>query len=85
MFLDFKGKVVGQHKQLLEIKTEKEEELRQALVLFNRPGAAPVCFHIRDIDLLEYAITHYAGRPAVKSDEYGEITAKELGAIILKS
>ncbi len=85
MFLDFKGKVVSQNKQILEIKTEKEEELTQALTLFNRPGAAPVCFNIRDIDLLEYAITHYAGRPAVKSDEYGEITAKELGALILKS
>ncbi len=85
MFLDFSGKVVSRNKQLLEIKTEKEEELKQALALFNRPGTAPVCFHIRDIDLLDYAITHYAGRPAVKSDEYGEITAKELGAMILQS
>lgn len=84
MFLDFSGKIVGRNKQLLQIKTEKEEELRKALELFNRPGAAPVCFNIKDIDLLEYAILHYAGRPAVKSDEYGEITAKELGAMVLE-
>lgn len=83
LFLDFSGKIVGHNKQLLEIKTEKEEELKQALTLFNRPGAAPVCFNIRDIDLLEYAIRHYNGRPAVRSDEYGEITAKELGAFVL--
>ena len=85
MFLDFKGKIVGKNKQLLEIRTEKEEELKQALAVFNLPGATPVCFHIQDIDLLEYAILHYAGRPAVKSDEYGEITAKELGAIVLEA
>lgn len=83
LFLDFGGKIVSQNKQLIEIKTEKEEELKQALELFNKPGTAPVCFHIRDIELLEYAITHYAGRPAVRSDEYGEITAKELGALVL--
>jgi len=84
MFLDFSGKIVGRNKQLLQIKTEKDEELKQALVLFNQPGAAPVCFNIKDIDLLEYAILHYDGRPAVKSDEYGEITAKELGAMVLE-
>ena len=85
MFLDFSGKIVGRNKQLLEIKTEKKEELKQALAVFNLPGATPVCFHIKDIDLLEYAILHYAGRPAVKSDEYGEITAKELGAMVLEA
>jgi len=52
--------------------------------LFNKPGAAPVCFNIRDIDVLRYAIMHYAGRPAVRSDEYGEILAKELGAFIFQ-
>ncbi len=85
MFLDFSGKIVGKNKQLLEIKTEKEEELKQAMALFNQPGTTPVCFNIKDIDLLEYAILHYDGRPAVKSDEYGEITAKELGAMVLES
>ncbi len=85
MFLDFKGKIVGKNKQLLEIRTEKEDELKQALAVFNTPGATPVCFNMKDIDLLEYAILHYAGRPAVKSDEYGEITAKELGAVVLEA
>ncbi len=85
MFLDFSGKIVGKNKQLLEIKTEKEDELKQAMALFNQPGTTPVCFNIKDIDLLEYAILHYNGRPAVKSDEYGEITAKELGAMVLES
>ncbi len=85
MFLDFSGKIISQNKQLLEIKTEKGEELEQVLELVNRPGTGPVCFNIRDIDLLEYAITRYAGRPAVKSDEYGEITAKEFGALVLES
>ncbi|MBR5236191.1 MAG: hypothetical protein IKW06_02305 [Clostridia bacterium] len=84
MFLDFQGKIVSQNKQLIEIKTENDDELLQALELFNRPGAAPVCFNIKDIDLLEYAISHYAGRPAVRSDEYGEITAKEFGAYVIK-
>ncbi len=85
LFLDFSGKIISQNKQLIEIKTEKGEELEQALALFNRPGATPVCFNIKDIDLLEYAIQHYDGRPAVKSDEYGEITAKELGALVLEA
>ncbi len=83
LFLDFNGKIVSRNKQLLEIKTEKQEEVEQALSLFNKPGSAPVCFHIHDIDVLEYAISRYAGRPAIRSDEYGEITAKEMGAFIL--
>ncbi len=85
LFLDFAGKVVSRHKQMIEIKTEKEDELKKAIELFNRDGAAPVCFNIRDIELLTYALMHYAGRAAVKSDEYGEITAKEYGALVLKS
>lgn len=83
LFYDFTGKAVSRNRAQIEIKTEDETELKQALVLFNQPGAAPVCFSVRDIDLLEYAIMHYAGRPAVRSDEYGEITAKELGALVL--
>ncbi len=84
MFLDFSGNIISKNKQLLEIKTESGAELEEALALFNQPGARPVCFDIKDIDLLEYAIMHYAGRPAVKSDEYGEITAKEFGALVIK-
>ncbi len=84
MFLDFSGKIISQNKQLLEIKTESGAELEDALAIFNQPGTRPVCFEIKDIDLLEYAIMHYAGRPAVKSDEYGEITAKEFGALVIK-
>lgn len=83
LFLDFTGKIVSKNKQLLEISTEKQEEVEQALAIFNKPGAMPVCFCIKDIDVLEYTISHYAGRPAVRSDEYGEITAKEFGAFIL--
>ncbi len=83
LFFDFGGKTISRNQAQIEIKTEEEAELKQALALFNRPGAVPVCFAIRDIELLEYAILHYAGRPAVRTDEYGEITAKELGALIL--
>ncbi|MBE7047953.1 MAG: hypothetical protein E7393_01075 [Ruminococcaceae bacterium] len=83
IFLDFNGNIVSRNKQMIEIKTEKAEELLQALPLLNKAGVAPVCFSIQDIDLLEYAISHYAGRPAVRTDEYGAIIAKELGAFIL--
>lgn len=83
MFFDFGGKVISQNQAQIEIKTEDENELKQALKLFNRQGAAPVCFAMRDIELLEYAVMHYAGRPAVRTDEYGEITAKELGALVM--
>jgi len=84
MFLDFSGHVVSRQKPLIEIKTEELEEVKQALMLFNKPGAAPVSFSIKDIDVLRYAIMHYAGRPAVRSDEYGEILARELGAFVMQ-
>lgn len=83
LFYDFSGKAVSRNRAQIEIKTEKKTEMEQALSLFNQPGTAPVCFSVRDIELLEYAVMHYAGRPAVRSDEYGEITAKELGALVL--
>ncbi len=83
LFLDFGGKVVSAGKQMLKIKTEKMDEIKQILPVINQDDAAPVCFHIKDIDVLEYAISRYNGRPAVCSDEYGEITAKELGALIM--
>ena len=83
LFYDFSGKAVSRNRAQIEIKTEKKTEMEQALALFNQPGTAPVCFSVRDIELLEYAVMHYAGRPAVRSDEYGEITAKELGALVL--
>ena len=83
MFLDFSGHVVSRQKSMIEIKTEELSEVTQALTLFNKAGAAPVSFSIKDIDVLRHAIMHYAGRPAVRSDEYGEILARELGAFVL--
>ena len=43
----------------------------------------PICFKSKELGVLERAIKVYPGRVAVKSDEYGEIAAKEYGAIIL--
>ncbi len=83
MFLDFSGHVVSRQKPLIEIKSEELSEVKQALMLFNKLGVAPVSFNIKDIDVLRHAIMHYAGRPAVRSDEYGEILARELGAFVL--
>ncbi|MBE7010479.1 MAG: hypothetical protein E7418_03195 [Ruminococcaceae bacterium] len=83
MFLDFKGNIVSHQKPFIEIKTEELSDVQQALSVFNRPGTAPVCFCIKDIDVLRFALMHYAGRPAVRSDEYGEILARELGAFVM--
>lgn len=87
-FMDFSGQVVGKNKTLLEIDMEsmtKPEEADEIVKTLLKNGLPPVCFKTKDIEVLERAIKLFPGRPAVRSDEYGEITAKEYGAVILES
>ena len=87
-FMDFSGQVIGKNKTLLEIDMEsmtKPEEADEIVKTLLKNGLPPVCFKTKDIEVLERAIKLYPGRPAVRSDEYGEITAKEYGAVILEN
>lgn len=85
--MDFQNQVISKNKNLLEMdlekmtKTEEVDSMIETLVKNNLP---PVCFVTKDIEILERAVKLYPGRAAVKSDEYGEITAKEYGAVILQ-
>ncbi len=84
--MDFENQVIGKNKTLIEIdmenitKTEDADEIIRTLI---KNGHPPVCLVSKDIDVLERAIKLYPGRVAVKSDEYGDITAKEYGAVVL--
>lgn len=86
-FMDFHSNVIGKNKKIIEInlenitKTQDVDEIIEKIIASDVP---PVCFSSKDIEVLERAIKLYPGRAAVKSDEYGEITAKEFGAVILK-
>ena len=46
-------------------------------------GTPPICFKSKELGVLERAMKIFPGRVAVKSDEYGEIAAKEYGALII--
>lgn len=83
-FMDFHNKVIGENKNLLEISIESEEEVRPVIEKLIASNAPPVCFRITDMDALEFALKLYPGRPAVKSDQYGEITAREFGAFVIE-
>ena len=85
--MDFNNQVVGKDKKLIEIDLEKmtkTEEVDCLIETLVKNGLPPVCFSTKDIEILERAIKLYPGRAAIKSDEYGEITAKEYGAVILE-
>ncbi len=82
-FYDFNGQVIGSKKRLLEISIEKEEETEAIIKKLISAQAPPVCFKSKDLDALERALKLYPGRPAVSSDEYGEIAAKEFGAFVM--
>lgn len=84
--MDFNNQVISKNKMLVEVDLEsitKAEAVDEIIQRLSQNGLPPVCFVTKDIDVLERAIKLYPGRAAVKSDEYGEITAKEYGAIIL--
>ena len=86
-FMDFQDNVIGKNKKIIEINLEnitKNEEVDELIIKLIENGVPPVCFASKDIEILERAVKLYPGRTAVKSDEYGEITAKEFGAVILK-
>lgn len=87
-FMDFSGDVIGKNKTLFEIDMEsmtKPEDADEIIKTLLKNGLPPVCFKTKDIEVLERAIKLYPARPAVRSDEYGEITAKEYGAVILEN
>ncbi len=84
--MDFENRVIGKNKNLLEMDLEKctkETEVDEIIKRLLDSGLPPVCFKVKDIDILERAVKLYPGRVGVRSDEYGEITAKEYGAVIM--
>lgn len=84
VFYDFQNHMIGEQKRLLEISVEKAEEVEPLIQKLIAAKTAPICFQSKDLDALELAVKLYPGRPAVVSDEYGEIAAKELGALVLQ-
>jgi len=84
IFLDFKGNIIGENKNILEIKIEDENtDIDKLLSIVNSDNCGNVCFNVKDPDILDKLLCEYEGRPLVKSDEYGEIAAKEIGAFVL--
>lgn len=84
VFMDFKGNIIGDNKNILEIKIEDEKtDVSKLLSIVNSENSGVICFNVKDLDILEKLLSEYIGRPLVKSDEYGEITAKEMGALVL--
>ncbi len=83
VFLDFKGNIIGDNKNILEIKIEDENtDVDKLLSIVNSENSGAICFVVKDPDVLDRLLSEYIGRPAVKSDEYGEISAKEKGALV---
>lgn len=84
VFMDFKGNIVGENKNILEIKIEDEHtDIYKLLDIVNSENSGAVCFCVKDMDILDTLLCEYHGRPLIKSDEYGEIAAKEKGAMVL--
>lgn len=86
LFMDFENNVIGKNKGLIEIELEgleNEKEVDEMILKIKKADFPPICFKSKELGLLERAMKVYPGRVAVKSDEYGEIAAKEYGAIIL--
>ena len=83
LFYDFKNQAISENKQMIEISIENEKEVEKIIKKLIEAKSPPVCFKSKDLDALELAVKLYPGRPAVRSDEYGEIAAKEYGALVL--
>lgn len=85
-FMDFENNVIGKNKELLEIDLKgltEDSEIDEMILKIKSAGLPPVCFNSKELGVLERAMKLYPGRVAIKSDEYGEIAAKEYGAVIL--
>ncbi len=85
-FMDFENNVIGKNKELIEIDLKgltQDKEIDEMILKIKSAGLPPVCFNSKELGVLERAMKVYPGRVAIKSDEYGEIAAKEYGAIIL--
>ena len=84
--MNFDNQVIGKNKTLIEIDMEnitKAEDSDEIIRTLMKNGHPPVCIKTKDIEVLERTVKLYPGRIAVKTDDYGEITAKEYGAVIL--
>lgn len=85
-FMDFENNVIGKNKELLEIditNTKDDEEIDNIILKLIEADLPPVCFKSKELGVLERAMKVYPGRAGIRSDEYGEISAKEYGAMIL--
>jgi len=86
LFMDFENNVIGKTKELIEIDLDnisKDAEVDEMILKLQSANTPPVCFKSKELGVLERAMKVYPGRAAIKSDEYGEIAAKEYGAIII--
>ena len=85
-FMDFENKAIGKNKELIEIDLEgleNDAEVDEMILKIKTADYPPICFKSKELGVLERAMKVYPGRVAIKSDEYGEIAAKECGAIII--
>ncbi len=86
LFMDFENNVISKNKELIEIDLEgikDNNEVDDMILKIKNADYPPICFKSKELGILERAMKVYPGRVAIKSDEYGEIAAKEYGAIIL--
>ncbi len=86
VFMDFENNIISKNKELIEIDLEglsSDSEIDEMIFKIKKADFPPMCFKSKELGILERAIKVYPGRIAIKSDEYGEISAKEYGAIIL--
>ena len=86
VFMDFENNIVSKNKELIEIDLEgltSEKDVDEMILRIKKADFPPICFKSKELGLLERAMKVYPGRVAVKTDEYGEIAAREYGAIIL--
>lgn len=84
-FMDFSNKAIGKNKEIIEIDLDgvnTEKEIDEMILKIKSADFPPICFKSKELGILERAIKVFPGRVAVKSDEYGDIAAKEYGAII---
>ncbi len=86
-FMDFENNVIGKNKTIIEIDLagiKCDKDVDEMILKMKSADYPPVCFKSKELGVLERAMKVYPGRVAVKSDEYGEIAAKEYGAIIFE-
>ncbi len=87
-FLDFENRPIGKNRKIIEIDLNSLTDIDEADMVIEKlieAGTPPVLFNCDEIDVVERVVKLYPGRAAVKSDEYGEITAKEYGALVLSN